>query len=224
MSKIIKTLTVFVLTCTFFFSIISAVPAREKIVNLTIKGETLSAKLKEIPLKDILEKLEREIGIWFKGDESVFAEMVSVQFKDLSLEDGLKRILAFKNYSLLFDRDTGVVGVIVLGQSGKTTHSSKALKGQVAGGRKVKAVYGSSPPGNTRSAPVKMKIITNSPPPKSSNAKPIEGKIIKNRPPPGNPDAQPIDMTIKKNCPPPGNPNAKPIDTTIIKNCPPPGT
>jgi len=223
MSKIIKTLTVFFLTCTFFFSIISAAPAREKIVDLTIKGETLSAKLKEIPLKDILEKLERETGIWFKGDESVFAEMVSVQFKDLSLEDGLKRILAFKNYSLLFDRDKGLVGVIVLGESGKTTHSSKALKEHVAGDSEFKAVQGSSSPGDTRSAPVKMKIITNSSPPKNSNAKPIEGKIIKNSPPPENPNAQPIDMTIKKNSPPPGNPNAKPIDTTIIKNSPPPG-
>ena len=223
MSKIIKTLTVFFLTCAFFFSIISAVPAREKIVDLTIKGETLSAKLKEIPLKDILEKLEREIGIWFKGDESVFAEMVSVQFKDLSLEDGLKRILAFKNYSLLFDRDIGVVGVIVVGKSGKTTHSSKALKGHVPGGSEFKAVQGSSSPGNTGSAPVKMKIITNSPPPKNSNAKPIEGKIINNSPPPENPNAQPIDMTIIKNSPPPGNPNAQPIDTTIIKNSPPPG-
>ena len=59
-----------------FLSIISTVPAREKIVDLTIKGKTLSAKLKEIPLKDILEKLERETGIWFKSDESVFAEEV----------------------------------------------------------------------------------------------------------------------------------------------------
>ena len=58
MSKIIKTLTVSDLTCVFFLSITSAVPAREKIVDLTIKGETLSAKLKEIPLKDILEKLK----------------------------------------------------------------------------------------------------------------------------------------------------------------------
>jgi hypothetical protein len=223
MSKIIKTLTLFFLTCTFFFSIISAVPAREKVVDLTIKGETLSAKLKEVPLKDILEKLERELGIWFKGDESEFAEMVSVQFKNLSLEDGLRRILAFKNYSLLFDRDTGLVGVIVLGKSGKTTHSSKALKGHVAGGSEFKDVQGSSSLGNTGSAPVKMKVITNSPPPKNSNAKPIEGKIIKNSPPPENHNAQHIDMTIKKNSPPPGNPNAKTIDTTIIKNSPPPG-
>ena len=223
MGKIIKTLTVFFLTCTFFFSIISTVPAREKIVDLTIKGKTLSAKLKEIPLKDILEKLEREIGIWFKGDESVFAEMISVQFKDLSLEDGLRRILAFKNYSLLFDSDIGVVGVIVLGKSGKTTYASEVSKKRIAGSSDFKAVQGYSSPGNTGSAPVKMKIITNSSPPKTSNAKPIEGKIIKNSPPPGNPNAQPIDMTIIKNSPPPGNPNAQPIDTTIIKNSPPPG-
>ena len=167
MGKIIKTLTVFFLTCTFFLSIISTVPAREKIVDLTIKGKTLSAKLKEIPLKDILEKLEREKGIWFKGDESEFAEMVSVQFKGLSLEDGLRRILAFKNYTLVFDRDIGLVGVIVLGKSGKTAYSSKAFKGNVAGGSGFKDVQGSPPSGNTRSAPVEMKIITNSPPPKT---------------------------------------------------------
>ena len=72
--------------------------------------------------------------------------------------------------------------MIMFGKSGKTTHSSKALKGHVAGGSEFKVVQGSSPPGNTRSAPVKMNIVTNSPPPKNSNAKPIEVKNHKEQP------------------------------------------
>jgi len=49
MGKIIKTLTVSVLTCAFFLSIISAVPAREEAFDLKLEGEVLSVKLKEVP-------------------------------------------------------------------------------------------------------------------------------------------------------------------------------
>jgi len=206
MGKIIKTLKVSVLTGTFFLSIISAVPAREGVVDLTVEGEVLSANLKEIPLKDILEKLEREKGIWFKGDKSVFADKrISVKFTGLSLEGGMKRILASMNYSLLFDKESRLIGVIVIGQS-----------------RSV--VQDFPPPGKSRAMSIDTKIIKNSPPPENPNAKPIDTKIIKNSPPPESSHAKPIDMKIIKNSPPPDNPNAQPIDTTIIKNSPPPGS
>ena len=74
MGKIIKATVVSVVICGLYLSIISAVPAREEVVDLRIEGDVLSAKLIAIPLKDILEKLEGEKGIWFRGDESVLGE------------------------------------------------------------------------------------------------------------------------------------------------------
>ena len=94
MDKIIKPLTVCVLTGTFFLCIISAVAAREGGVDFTVEGEVLSANLKEIPLKGIFERIEKEKRICFKGDKSLFAERISVEFTDLPLEKGIKRIFA----------------------------------------------------------------------------------------------------------------------------------
>ena len=71
----------------------SYLPAREGGVDLTLEGDAISANLKEIPLRDILAKLEGEKRIWCIGGEAVLSERISVQFKELSLEDGMKRIL-----------------------------------------------------------------------------------------------------------------------------------
>ena len=235
MGKIITTVTVSMLTCAFFLSMLTYLPAREGGVDLTLEGDAISANLKEIPLRDILEKLAGEKGIWCRGSEAVLSERISVQFKELSLEDGMKRILASKNYSLLFDKEGRPIGVMVVGKSGsasqrkerktfadKTTHTPKATKSSSTGGNNFKVVQNYPP--SAKSHAIETKIIKNAPPPSNPNAKPIDAKIIKNSPPPENPNAQPIDMTIIKNSPPPSNPNVHPIDTTIIKNHPPPGS
>jgi hypothetical protein len=224
MDKIIKPLTVCVLTGTFFLCIISAVAAREGGVDFTVEGEVLSANLKEIPLKDILEKLEREKGIWFKGDKSVFAERISVQFTGLPLEEGMKRILASMNYSLLFDEESRLIGVIIIGQSRNGVQYFPPPDKSRVMSTDMKIVKNGPPPENPNAQPIDMKIVRNSPPPENPNAQPIDTKIVTNSPPPENPNAQPIDMRIVRNSPPPENPNAQPIDMTIIKNCPPPNT
>ena len=73
-------------------------------IDFTIEGKVLSARLKEIPLKIILEKLEREKGIWFRGNSSMLGETITFQFTDLPLEEGLNNTLSSMNYSLVFDR------------------------------------------------------------------------------------------------------------------------
>ena len=49
--------------CSFFLGLFPPIYAGEEDIDLSIEGKVLSARLKEIPLKIILEKLEREKGI-----------------------------------------------------------------------------------------------------------------------------------------------------------------
>ena len=113
-----KTAKIFTLFLAGFFIVLIFYPESSgaKEANLTINGEYLSADLKGTSLNTIFEALEREKGIWFKGNLSLLDEKVSVQFTDHSLEDGMKRILAPMNYCLLFESDGALVGIILIGK------------------------------------------------------------------------------------------------------------
>jgi len=87
---------------------------------LVFQGATITANLKEEPLRNIFARVHRETGIWFKIPESELNERVSVQFENLSIREGLKRILRTMNYCLLFDRDNNLIGAFVFGKA-KTT-------------------------------------------------------------------------------------------------------
>ena len=91
--------------------------------NLIFQGAAVTANLKEVPLKTVFEKVQRETGIWFRVAESELDERVSIQFENLSVKEGLKRILRTMNYSLLFDQDNNLVGAFVFG---KTSRQRKA--------------------------------------------------------------------------------------------------
>ena len=97
-------LTIILMICSLLLGIFSPVLTGREDIDLIVEGEVLSAKLNGIPLKIILEKLERERGIWFRGNTSLLDEAITVQFTDLPIEGGLNRILASMNYSLVSDR------------------------------------------------------------------------------------------------------------------------
>lgn len=63
----------------------------------------ISAEISEMPLKSVLAHFEGENRIELKGHENLFNEKVSVEFKRLSIENGLKRILDRFNYAILYD-------------------------------------------------------------------------------------------------------------------------
>ena len=56
------------------------VAASEEINALVFQGTTVTANLKEVPLKTVFEKVQKETGIWFKFDEFELDERVSIQF------------------------------------------------------------------------------------------------------------------------------------------------
>lgn len=114
-----KMTKIFVVCCVLiFFCLGSFCPASSGRgeIGLEFRGQIMSAELQGVPLRLILEKLEREKGIWWKGAELVLEETVSIRFKDLPLEEGLRRILFDFNHALLFDQDKGLVGLVIFGR------------------------------------------------------------------------------------------------------------
>lgn len=94
--------------------------ARAEIKILVLHGATFTANLAEEPLKNVIETLQKETGIWIRVPDSVLHERVSVQFENLSIREGLKRILSRMNYSLLLDRNNNLIGAFVFGKTNKT--------------------------------------------------------------------------------------------------------
>ena len=100
-------------------SICSLALAEENTIHLSFNNRSFSAKIKQTPRKDIIKKIHAETGIWFKlltkENRSGLNERISVQFKNIFIEDGLDRIFGSVNHCLIFDKQAHVIGVYILG-------------------------------------------------------------------------------------------------------------
>ena len=124
MRKVTKAILTLLATFTLFFLQVDVLMAGGRNIDLQFNDQTLSARIREAPLRDIIAKLKREKGIWFKlwfkGSEFLLDEKVSAQFSDLSVDKGLGRIFSSMNYSLVFDQHDHVIGVVLLQKSPKS--------------------------------------------------------------------------------------------------------
>lgn len=84
--------------------------------KVLIRGDLISASLKNASLDAVLKDIETQEKIWFKGREALLEEKISVDFVNLPLHEGLKRILAGMNYMMLFDLNGRPVGINILGK------------------------------------------------------------------------------------------------------------
>jgi hypothetical protein len=98
--------------------------AGEESNSLIFQGTTVTAIIKEAPLRKVFENVQKETGIWFKVAESELDERVSIQFENLSVKEGLKRILLTMNYSFVFDQDGNLIGAFVFGKKNKQRKST----------------------------------------------------------------------------------------------------
>ena len=97
-------------------------------ISLNFQESYCSAFLEEVPLRIVIEKLRRDTGIWVKAPEYLLEERVSVQFENMSIQEGLKRIFREMNYSFLLDRDNNLIGAFVFAKSneiGKANSSAE---------------------------------------------------------------------------------------------------
>jgi hypothetical protein len=249
-----KTLIIILIGCLFFLNGFSPTPAQGKTISLTFEDDTISADLKDARLGDILENLNKERGIWWKGQESVLEEKITVQFTKLSLKEGIERILGSMNHCLIFEQERGLVGVFLAGKGkpgrpmaqgkGNVTEekpiSSRAENRNVKSEDVVDVAEGSlpvpRPAKTTKESPKILGNIKHDQSPGSSaemSAQQMEGpKVNTNGPTPSaHVQLSPEELsklTVKKNLPKPGgDPNVTEEDLKklkVIKNSPPPGS
>lgn len=195
---------------------------------VSVKNGLLSVNLKDNSLLEVARDIEKQSGVWFRGDETLFQEKISVTFDDLPIEEGLKRILTNLNYSLMFDPKNKVAGVMVM-REGKPAATQPGRPG-------AQPPRVATPPGTpTRTVPtVRSRPSTSTPPaaivrrPPRAVPRPAQGGVASQ--PPGSGAAQsatPEAFKVQENAPTPGGPVASdgplPPAFRIIENAPPPG-
>lgn len=85
------------------FSLTLSTIAEQKEVK--VEEGLLSVKLKEIELTSVLEEISLQTGIKIQIDESVKGK-ITMEFADIPLEEGLKKLLRGKSWVMVFNRIT----------------------------------------------------------------------------------------------------------------------
>ena len=121
-----KALLVLLATGACLWALSKASPAQEGNIYLRFTEHAFTARIEDAPLQTVIDRIKEERDIWFRvwSKGSLEDEKISVTFNDLSIKDGLERILSSMNYTLFFD-ESGVVGVMLLGKADKTTRSTR---------------------------------------------------------------------------------------------------
>ena len=119
MSKLILVLFVSLFELLFLCGIVSA---QERRLYLTFDQGKVTANIKNTPLQAVLDRIKQQRRIYFDTgfmrESSLLDNDISVQFTNLPVQNGLKRILSGINHSLIL-KEHGVVGVMLLGKPGK---------------------------------------------------------------------------------------------------------
>ena len=119
MQKVSKAILTFIVACLLVFLSSALIVAEEGYIDLDFGNRTLSANITEAPLRAVIGEIKEEkiwFKIWLKESKVSLYEKVSVQFKDLPIRDGLKRILSTMNHSLILDNHGKLLGVFLLGR------------------------------------------------------------------------------------------------------------
>lgn len=230
MARFNKTAFLCLIVLTLSMSSPSTAYSSEGDMVLRFQGRIFSAHIHGVPLGLILKELEGEKGIWFKGVSPLLEERVTVQFNALSLEDGMKRILAPTNYSLVFDRNGKLNGVVIIGRAESGVSTGGAGVTAARRGNSLRA------PKNNATTIGAFDSVKDIEPPDGDvviTERDLESfRVIREVPPPGGR----LQVTVKerkafrvvRNCPPPGDGiglSRKHLeDFRIIENCPPPSS
>lgn len=109
-------------------------------LELDFKGERYSLDIAKVPLKTVLTKIKEEKGIWFKVTQSSAEETISIRFRDLSIREGIERILRNFNYSLHFDQNGKLLGATILGMKEGSDHWSKKPSSQSTSSQSIRKI------------------------------------------------------------------------------------
>jgi hypothetical protein len=72
--------------------------------TVSVKDTTLSVKIENVPLGEVLKELTRQAHLEVYLGASSAEEKISARFDNLPFEEGIKRLLRGKNYTLTYTR------------------------------------------------------------------------------------------------------------------------
>ncbi len=77
---------------------------------LSVRGDRISVKIDHVSLQEVLAELARQVPLTVYVAGPVAQEPVAMTFRNLPLEEGVKRILEGKQYVLIHDRPSSANG------------------------------------------------------------------------------------------------------------------
>ncbi len=85
--------------------------------NVQVEGDCISVQAKGIILGELLKSIEKSTGIAFELNKSLLEKEITISFKELSLLEGIKKIIYPLNYAIVFDPGGVVSKVIIVDRS-----------------------------------------------------------------------------------------------------------
>ena len=85
--------------------------------NVKIEDNRISVQTQEITLGELLKAIERRTGIVFVLQKPLLVKEISVNFEELSLLEGIKKIIYPLNYSIIYNQGGKIRKVFVIDQN-----------------------------------------------------------------------------------------------------------
>lgn len=105
---------VILVACSVFLCVDSGrLLAQPTQIAIEVHRETMTARLLQVPLKAVLQELQRQTGLKYTVSEEEADRVISVEFTSVSLRRGLSRILAHVDHAISFDANGMPVQVII---------------------------------------------------------------------------------------------------------------
>ena len=102
--------------------------------NVRIEGDRISIQVEGIELGELLKVIEEKTGIEFELNMSLSGEEISVDFKELSLLEGIKKIVYNLNYAIVYEPGDVVNRVIIVDRSNASSMTAaKHIQGAEEG-------------------------------------------------------------------------------------------
>jgi hypothetical protein len=117
-----------ILTLTFLLetTTINLLPLPCWAANKELKTGTFSLHVKDKPLREVLDKISMRTGYGFTVDERWQSLPVTAQLEDVTVEEGLKRLLKGLNHSLVIEDAEKKISIKILNRSHNIQASEQA--------------------------------------------------------------------------------------------------
>ena len=106
----------------FFIGITSA------FANVKVEGDRISVDAKGIALGELVKEIKNSTGIEFELSKTLMEKKISVSFKELSLPEGLKKIIDPLNYAVVYDPSGMISKVIIIDTNEDSKMTANAKK------------------------------------------------------------------------------------------------